>query len=112
MYRGGVQNQAEKRSNKCLPVGAGTEIYFSSDEGACLVEVMGRKETLNLKPFLVRCSTLVCPRQRDQLGFHCKIRRKAQKVPGTNLVCVWDTSGVVPRATRPEVMFIRLSLPE
>ena len=27
---GGVQNQAEKKIEKCLPAGAGTKIYFSS----------------------------------------------------------------------------------
>ena len=27
---GGVQNQAEKKFEKCLPAGTGTKIYFSS----------------------------------------------------------------------------------
>ena len=29
MYQGGVQNQAEENSKKCLPAGTGTKIYFS-----------------------------------------------------------------------------------
>ena len=39
---GGVQNQAEKNSKKCLPAGTGTKIYFSSFAKKILIQIIFR----------------------------------------------------------------------
>ena len=53
---GGVQNQAEKKFEKCLPAGTGTKIYFASPEDPTIKKKLTAIEIFNLARNLISMS--------------------------------------------------------